>query len=185
MKVNRSLLERIREFYALHSDEIPSDLGLEDYRAMNDPTITTEKIIGKWHLVAPINNILTANLTMALDKRNEAKLALRLNWQNNTEEIECLYQVGATWMLNGTCLEFELDNSNDSCEITKVEGKGLTEEQMTSLRNVATEIKTTLEYYSFSLNTIFNEDYFVVMVLNKMQMTVLDGDTERVFTKVK
>ena len=80
--------------------------------------------------------------------------------------------------------KFNVKNTHKP-EITKVEGKGLTEEQMTSLRNVATEIKTTLEYYSFSLNTIFNEDYFVVMVLNKMQMTVLDGDTERVFTKVK
>ena len=182
--VSKSFLERIQEFYAINSGSIPSDLDRNDYLAMNDPAITTDKMIGKWHMNAKLTEIVTADLTLKLNKNNQATFSLQLSWLEGNMELSCLYHSTPKWSLNGVCLEFDFDEVNATSEITKIEGKGLSEEEMTAFKEIAENIRERLESY-FSLYSVFDEDYFVVKELTKKEMKVLDGQKERVFTKVK
>lgn len=193
VKVSGSLLERILDFYALHSDMIPSDLDHDDYQAMSNPALTFNKLKGKWNTVAQINEYITADLTLQLDKKDQASCLMLLTWifQDLGVELVMTYRSTPKWSLNGVCLEFDFHEANPSCELTTLEinDKELSEDDLLLyelyFNAFAERIKSRLKSDNFSLDIIFDEDYFVVKELGKKDMTVLDGDTERAFTKVK
>lgn len=183
VKVNQSLMKRIQEFYTLHGSEIPNDYDIDDYRAMNDPNITSRKLIGKWNMIDQISDDLTANLTLELNKHHhQASFSILLTW-NDPAGLRVHINAMPKWKLSGVCLELDFDNTDVTCEAEKVEGLTLSEDEQSQINHYVERIKKKIE--NFTLESIFNNSYFVVTELNKNQMTILDGDTERVFNKVK
>lgn len=182
VRADSSLLQQVMEFYTLHNGEIPNDYDIDDYRAMNDPAITSRKLIGKWNMTVQRTDNLTADFTLELDKSDQASCSILLTW-NDPAGLKVRLNARPKWILFGICLELYFDGVSVTCEQEEVPGLTLSEDEQNLIDDYVERIKGRLE--DFTLEEIFNTNYFVVKELGKKQMTVLDGDTERVFTKVK
>lgn len=193
VKVSRSYLERVRDFYAIHSqsNEIPSDYDIDDYRVLQDPTITAKNMTGTWHIKTSISEILSADITMQLDKNNKASFSMLLSWHETSEldegnilELEISCHATPKWSLNGVCLELDFSDTNAKAKVTKIESTYLNDEGMLSFKEYGENLRNTIEsFYSFGL--IFDWDYMVIKEVSKKQFKAINGEKELIFTKVK
>ncbi|MBQ6167635.1 MAG: hypothetical protein IJK41_09460 [Muribaculaceae bacterium] len=180
IKVNKSLYERILDFYDIHSKQIPFDYCLVVYRTKKDPAIIDNKLRGKWNMVAKLGYFKTVDMTVKLNKGNRAELDIRLVKESSYARVEYAYRATPKWTLNGVCIEFDFSNANAECEITQLDY----DSDVSWIKNAAENIRHKLIE---DINTIplFIENCLIVNGLSKDDMTVTDGNKEYVFKKVK
>ncbi len=180
IKVNKSLYERILDFYDIHSKQIPFDYCLVVYRTKKDPAIIDNKLRGKWNMVAKLGYFMTVDMTVKLNKGNRAELDIRLVKESSYARVEYAYRATPKWTLNGVCIEFDFSNANAECEITQLDY----DSDVSWIKNAAENIRHKLIE---DINTIplFIENCLIVNGLSKDDMTVTDGNKEYVFKKVK
>lgn len=188
VKVSHDVFQRLLDSYADHTDEIPNDMTMAEYRMMASADITEKQLYGKWKADVQMDDDgdFFVNITLNFDKKagEIAEVDVLLSWKLSEGSFDVLCTSSALWDLEGICLDFDFAGETQVVVKRLDLSESVSESDMTEIQENVESIRSSLAK-NFHFGRFMDDRSFIITELTKDKMVVKNGTKTITFTKIK
>lgn len=186
--VSRELYDKLVLCYNSLGDSITNEKKIISSPSPSALKVKEKQLIGTWQTTIRLNDD-EVPVTLELSKDGKVNFRAEAEMKDESMQVDFIItSVGGSWKLQDGCLAFDFSDAANDCDIAKFDMPGMDDDQKKAMEVLIRgyfegEKEKLLD--QFSVSKVFDSEVFTIEQINSKELIIMDGDTKRVFKKVK